>query len=472
MENTQHIVIIGGGITGLSTAFYLFKSAEEQQLPIRITLLEAKSRIGGKIRTELFQGFVMEKGPDSFLERKISAKQLAIDLGIEDQLVRNQTGQAYILHQSRLHPIPEGSVMGVPTRLSPFISTRLFSPVGKMRAALDLLLPRQTLDKDVSVGSFFRHRLGNDVVDHLIEPLLSGIYGGNLDQLSLKATFPQFAQMEEKYRSLILAMKKSRSTNLPGKPKGQFLTLKNGLYAFVEAIEKKLPSNTIHRNSVVKAIEKTDKNYQIQLENGKPLTADAVIVTTPYPTLTQMLPSIDLPKPPNHTPATTVATVILGFDDQTEVETPYEGTGFVVPRTENTTITACTWTHKKWPHTTPDGKVLLRFYIGRPGNAAIVAESDSSILEHVQKDMAKVMNIRKQPSFYRITRWREANPQYTVGHTEWVKQLEVHLNSNLPGLFLAGAPYRGVGIPDCIDQGKRAVQEVLQFLNLKSTIHT
>ncbi|SFJ51388.1 protoporphyrinogen oxidase [Thermoflavimicrobium dichotomicum] len=462
------IVIIGGGITGLSAAYYLYKTAKEQKTSVHITLLEEQQRLGGKIWTERWNGFVMEKGPDSFLERKASAKQLALDLGLEDQLVRNRTGQAYILHKGKLHPIPEGAVMGVPTQISPFIATRLFSISGKMRASLDLFLPRQSIEGDISVGEFFRRRLGNEVVDHLIEPLLSGIYAGNLDRLSLKATFPQFAQMEEKYRSLILGMKKTRpAKKLPGEEKGQFLTLKNGLSTLVEAIGKELPPETIHLGCKIKEIQRENHRYQLSCENGHTFLADAVIVTTPFPSLQKMMPSFTHPQPVQSVPATSVATVILGFDSQ-DVQIPYEGTGFVVPRTENTTITACTWTNKKWPHTTPEGKILMRCYVGRSGDEAIVDEPDEIILQRVRQDLAKVMHIEKEPLFYRVTRWHRSMPQYTVGHADWVKQLEETLHHHFPGLFFAGASYHGVGIPDCIDQGKRAVEEVLQYIHTHS----
>ena len=199
VSHTKKIVIIGGGITGLTTAYYL-----QKQKDVEITIVEASHKLGGKIRTEYKDDFVIERGPDSFLERKTSASELAHDLGIEHQLVRNEVGLAYVLVNDQLHPMPAGAVMGIPTQLQSFLKTNLFSVQGKLRAGFDLVLPRSHASGDQSLGLFFRRRLGDEVVENLVEPLLSGIYAGDIDQLSLMSTFPQFSKVEKEHRSLIL----------------------------------------------------------------------------------------------------------------------------------------------------------------------------------------------------------------------------------------------------------------------------
>ena len=208
-EQRKKVVIIGGGITGLSAAFYMQKEAREKGLALDVLLVEASNRLGGKIQTVRRDGFIIERGPDSFLIRKKSIGILAKDLGIEDELVKNATGQAYIFVNGKLHPIPAGSVMGIPTKLGPFLKTELFSLSGKLRAAGDLVMPRSSTTGDQSLGSFFRRRLGGEVVENLIEPLLSGVYAGDIDHMSLKSTYPQFYEVEKKHRSLILGMKKT-----------------------------------------------------------------------------------------------------------------------------------------------------------------------------------------------------------------------------------------------------------------------
>lgn len=214
----RQIVIIGGGITGLAAAFYLEKEIKKNDLPAEVTLVEASPRLGGKMQTVHKDGYVIERGPDSFLERKQSAPQLVKDLGLEHLLVNNATGQSYVLVSETLYPIPEGAVMGVPTKIGPFLTTGLFSLPGKLRAGMDLVLPASKPQEDQSLGEFFRRRVGGEVVENLIEPLLSGIYAGDIDRLSLMSTFPQFYQTEQKYRSLIIGMKKSRGAQSAGKP--------------------------------------------------------------------------------------------------------------------------------------------------------------------------------------------------------------------------------------------------------------
>lgn len=460
------VAVVGGGITGLSTAFYLQQEARNKSIPLDIVLTEASERLGGKIQTERTDGFVMEKGPDSFLERKSSAKQLAMDLGLEDELVRNRTGQAYILHQGKLFSIPEGAVMGIPTRLTPFLRTALFSPAGKLRAARDLVLSRSQAKEDQSVGSFFRRRLGDEVVDQLIEPLLSGIYAGSLDQLSLEATFPQFARLEEEHRSLILGMKRTRPPQSGTKRKqGQFLTLRRGLSRLVEAIEQTLPKESVITGNPLTRIIPEGSRYLLVLASNRVVQADAVVMALPFDQMEPILPA-SLPPRPNPVPATSVATVIMGFDADSLPHSP-DGTGFVVPRREPTWITACTWTHKKWPHTVPEGKAMVRCYVGRQGQEELLDESDDALLEKVRTDLKKIQGIDTPPLFYRVTRWKQAMPQYTVGHVQWREQVEQTCRNTIPGVFPCGASFGGIGIPDCIDQGKQAVRDVLAYLNLK-----
>lgn len=460
----RHLTIVGGGITGLTAAYYLQKEIARQSLPLDFTLLEASNRLGGKVQTDVHNGFVMEKGPDSFLARKVSAVELVKDLGMENQLVRNRTGQSYILHRNRLHPIPEGAVMGVPTRLLPFVRSGLFSPAGKVRAAFDLILPRSKMAGDQSVGHFFRRRLGNEAVDHLIEPLLSGIYAGDIDKLSLMSTFPQFYKLEKAHRSLILAMKQSRkSSTRKEKPKGQFLTLKNGLQSMVEAIESELPRQSVMKSVALQSIEKDGEGYRLRLSDGRHLHTDAVILAVPGPIASKVLKTSSASHTLADAAPTSVATVVLAYS-KTSVRLEHEGTGFVVPRKENYTITACTWTHKKWPHTTPDGKALIRCYVGRAGDDSIVDQSDDAIITSVLHDLKRISDISGDPEFYRITRWKDAMPQYTVGHRSRVEKLKRHLDTHFPGIVLAGAAYEGIGIPDCIRQGKTAAEQTLRHV--------
>lgn len=460
-EKTFHITIVGGGITGLTAAFYLHREIEAKGLPIRLQLIEEQDRLGGKIKTWRHEGYVIEQGPDSFLERKTSAAQLATDLGLQDDLVRNSTGQAYIWHKDKLIAIPEGAVMGVPTKLMPFVSTDLISWPGKIRAAADLVLPATEGDGDISVGDFFRRRLGNEVIENLIQPLLSGVYSGDIDNLSLLASFPQFAQLEKQHRSLILAMKHSRpKANAQGKPKGIFLTLKNGLESFVEGIEKSLPASSIQKGTGVKELVKRENGgYTLLLKNGERMDTDAVLFTLPHAATEPLLrPYASVPSLPQAKPHM-VATIAMAFGEKA-IDLGMEGTGFIVPRHSGAKITACTWAHRKWPHSTPGNKALLRSFVGKAKEQSFMQQTDEEVLEVVLHDLRKIMSIPKAPDFYKVTRLQNATP-YVVGHLEWVAGVKAKIQTSLPGVLLAGASYSGVGVPDCIEQGKKAVSELI-----------
>lgn len=469
MNDLQTVVVIGGGITGLSAAYRLQKQKEKHKLPIRIVLLEGSTRLGGKISTVSRDGFTIEKGPDSFLARKTSAANLAKEIGLEQEIVRNATGQSYVLVNEKLHPIPGGSVMGIPTEIGPFIRSSLFSVVGKARAAADLFLPRTKVNGDLSLGHFFRRRLGNEVVENLIEPLLSGIYAGDLDHLSLHSTFPQFFELEQKHRSLIVGMKKGKTAapqTTQGKRQGQFFTIKTGLQSFVERLESKLSGVEIKKSVKVDDIQKANSGYTLVLNNQETIEAKQVIAAVPHASITHIFQEEKAARAFENMPSTSVATVAMAFSEK-DVQIENEGTGFVVSRNSDFTITACTWTNKKWPHTTPEGKVLLRCYVGRPGEETVVDLADDEIVKIVLDDLKKIMNITATPDFSIVTRWKNAMPQYAVGHKERVDQLKQTLKSNWPGIYIAGGSYEGLGLPDCIDQGEAAAEQVIQNIKNK-----
>ncbi|TCT23686.1 oxygen-dependent protoporphyrinogen oxidase [Melghiribacillus thermohalophilus] len=468
MSKTKQVVVIGGGITGLTAAYYLQKTIQQENLPIQIKLLEAGPKLGGKIQTERKDGFVIERGPDSFLARKQSASRLARELGLEDQLVRNATGKSYILANSRLHEMPKGAFMGIPTEVTPFLVSSLFSVRGKLRAGLDFILPKGEPKEDQSLGAFFRRRLGDEVVENLIEPLLSGIYAGDIDQLSLMATFPNFYHLEQKHRSLVKGLKKtvSKQKSGSGKKQGMFLTLKSGLETMVEALERQLGPGSVHKETPVDHIEKGADGYHVFLKGGDRLYADSIILAVPHNHAQKIFSQYDFMHMFKEQPATSVANVAMAFDDK-DIKKDIDGTGFVVSRNSDYRITACTWTHKKWPHTTPDGHALLRCYVGRPGDEEVVDLPDEEMENIVLKDLNKTMNITARPAFRVITRWKDAMPQYTVGHKQRVNTVKENMKTYLPGIFLSGSSYEGLGVPDCIDQGEQAAGYVLDFLNKK-----
>jgi len=458
-------------MAGMTAAYYLQKIAREKNLPLEAVLLEASHRLGGKMQTVVKDGYVIERGPDSFLARKTSMSRLAAEVGMKDELISNSTGKSYVLVKDKLYPMPGGSIMGIPTEVGPFITTGLFSVPGKLRAAADFILPKSPAGQDQSLGRFFRRRLGNEVVENLIEPLLSGIYAGDIDQMSLMATFPQFYEVEQKNRSLILGMKKASPT--PAKKRdddgkkrgGGFLTFKTGLQSFAEAIEAKLEPDSILKGLKVKSIAKEDGYYEVVLNNGESLIADCIISAVPHHAAQSIFSAYSFFDPLKDVPSTSVATVAMAFPESA-IKEDIDGTGFVVSRNADYTITACTWTHKKWSHAAPEGKALLRCYVGKSGDDTIVDLSDDQIVRIVLEDLNKIMKIEGNPEFVIVSRWKDAMPQYTVGHRQRLETLREHLSAELPGVFLAGASFGGVGLPDCIDQGEAAVRDVLEYLKL------
>ena len=463
---SKNVAIIGAGITGLTSAYYMKK----QNPHLNVTIYEATNRPGGKIQTYRKDGYTIELGPESYLGRKTIMTDIANEIGLGNDLITNTTGQSYIYAKNKLYPIPGGSIMGIPTDIKPFIKTKLISPLGKLRAGLDLFKKPIEIEDDISVGDFFRQRLGDEVLENLIEPLMGGIYGTNIDDLSLMSTFPNFKEKEEAFGSLIKGMKDEKEQRIkqrqlyPGVPKGQFKQFNHGLSSFIEALEKAVKNQgvDIKSNTKVEDIIVSQRDYQVVVD-GKNEVYDGVLVTTPQQVFMQWF---------NHDPAfdyfntmdsTTVATVVLAFDEK-DIENTYDGTGFVIARTSNTDITACTWTSKKWPFTTPEGKVLIRAYVGKPGDTVVDDHTDEEIVSIVRRDLKQMMTFKGDPEFTIVNRLPKSMPQYHVGHIKQIRKIQEHIKRTYPRLKITGAPFEAVGLPDCIQQGHNAVDEMLEEL--------
>jgi oxygen-dependent protoporphyrinogen oxidase len=465
LKNKKHIAIIGGGITGLTAAYYLQKAIREKHLPYEVTVIEASHRLGGQLQTYHKDGYVIERGPDCFFDNKENVIALAIEVGLGDQLVNNVPGNTFIVAREHLHSVPNGAVLRIPTEIRPFIQSKLFSFPGKLRAAGDIILPKSPIKEDQSLGAFFRRRFGDEVVENLIEPSLSGIYAGDIDKMSLMSLFPHFYQLEQKYRSIILGMKKTTSPALKQltKEKGLFVTFKTGMQSLADGIAKKLNPSSVKLGFRVESIDKIGQQYKVELNGGEVLRADSIIMAVPHEKAHQILPEYEFLKDFKHVPSTSIATVALSFSKEA-IEKDMDATEYVVSRNSDYTMTSCAWFHKKWPHTTPDGKALLRCFVGRAGGEVVVDLSDDQIVSSVLADLRKTMKIKGQPELSVVTRWIDSMPQYTVGHIERMNKSEQGLAIELPGIFLAGHSYHGLGISACVKQGEDAVTKVLDYL--------
>ncbi|WP_205758482.1 protoporphyrinogen oxidase [Lysinibacillus sp. SGAir0095] len=457
----RKVAVVGGGITGLTAAYYLQKKAELNNLPVDVVLIEASLRLGGKIQTLKKDGFIIERGPESFLDYKNSVRDLAMDLGIEQQMIPNNDGRTFVAVGSNLHPIPNLLTFGGALDVSSFITSGLFSLSGKLRAAGDLLLPKTKEDEDEPIGDFFRRRFGKEVVENLVEPLLAGTFAGDIDHLSIKAMFPQFYQLEKQHRSLILGLKKSGET-LRNEHIETYQTFQNGLETLIESLASQLSPNSILKGVKVQSIDRlNDGSVQIYTNNIAPIKCDAVILTTPFNAAKEVLEHSGLLDGLQKMQYATIATVTMAFK-QGESKKYKDAMNFFVSRNSDIAITTCTWCNHKWNDVAPVGYDLLRVYIGRVGDEAIVELSDSDIEKTVLKDLEKLIGLEDAPIFTVVSRWNESMPQYTVGHDERMEVMKQHLFAELPNVKLVGSSYDGISVPDCVAQGKSIAVDLLK----------
>lgn len=571
----MNVTIVGGGLTGLTAAYYLGHAKPDWT----ITLYEQAPRFGGKIQTQRVDDFVVELGPDSYLGRKTEMTDLVYDLGLGDTLVSNETGQAFVYDKGSIHPIPGGSIMGIPTEMMPFVKATLISWPGKLRAGLDYFKKPYQLDKngDVSIGHFFQYHLGQEMMDKLIEPLLAGIYGGDIYKISLLSTFPHFIQVEQKYGNMVKGMMAAKmghskagvtkaakgaiaegdvpragkgtmtdrqfesheakssqtastnnSSNSSGHAtntsphrqtskvqvdmasrkgtaaqSGMFRQLTGGLESVITAIVDAMPSNVhLYTGTLVSNIRYVEGMYAIDVENSgndacgcqshsksirtasinaenrveasdsttdsaievlldkAPAMADHVIIATPPATYTQWFkddPGFDFLRSMEQS---SCAIAIMAFD-KANFDGDLKGSGLLITRNTDTPLTACTILNQKWPQTTPDDKIVLRVFIGKPGNDVVEHLNDKELSELAVKEIQRIMNFAAQPEWVRINRLIHCMPQYNVGHRAGITAVREHVAKHYPNLHLIGTPFDGIGIPDGVKQAKELVQSIV-----------
>ena len=535
----MNVTIVGGGLTGLTAAYYLGHAKPDWN----ITLYEQAPRFGGKIQTQRVDDFVVELGPDSYLGRKTEMTDLIYDLGLGDTLVSNETGQAFVYDKGSIHPIPGGSIMGIPTEMMPFVKATLISWPGKLRAGLDYFKKPYQLDKngDVSIGHFFKYHLGQEMMDKLIEPLLAGIYGGDIYKISLLSTFPHFIQVEQKYGNMVKGMMAAKmghskagvtkaakgavaEGDVPRAGKGtmtdrqfesheaksakaqadmasrkgtaaqsgMFRQLTGGLESVITAIVEAMPSNvSLHTSALVSDIRYTDGQYVLDIvkqdfedcncngqlishecsdvesslvkeTTGNSVTAhtDQVIICTPPATYNQWFKDDEGFDFLRSMEQSSCAIAIMAFDKAT-FNGDLKGSGLLITRNTDTPLTACTILNQKWPQTTPDDKIVLRVFIGKPGNDVVEHLNDEELSELAVKEIQRIMSFSTRPEWVRINRLIHCMPQYNVGHRAGIKAVREHVAKHYPNLHLIGTPFDGIGIPDGVKQAKELVQSIV-----------
>jgi len=420
------VVVIGGGIAGLACAYELSKGGAT------VTVVE-KERLGGVIRTERQGDFLIEGGPDSFLvSSKPWARELCEEIGLGDQLIPSRSKKVYVLSGGELHEMPEGVFLTVPTKIGPFLDSTLFSVWGKLRMGMDLILPRGPEVEDESIGSFIRRRLGREALEKLAEPIMAGIYVASADELSLRSTFPRFADLEREHRSLIKALRK---TAAPSGPVSPFMTLRGGVSGLVDRLVSTMSGVTFLSGKEVVGIE---RGWKVRLTDGA-IDADAVVLAVPSPAAAALWPDVPRVK---YVSTTTVSLAYRRFRD-------LDGTGFVIPRAENRRIMACTWTSSKFEGRAPEGHVLVRCFVrGTDADAAATAHDE----------MRSILGVTEDPVVSRSFAWAERNPVYEVGHARRIREFEEKLP---PGLHVCGSGFHGTGLPDCIKDGRAVARKIL-----------
>ena len=451
------VAVIGGGIAGLTTAHDLHRRG------IPFLLLEGSGRCGGVVRTERAGGFLMEAGPDTLLAQKPEALQLCRELSLAQRLVPTNTEQrtVFVLQGRKLHRLPDGMVLGVPTRLGPLARTRLFTWRGKLRMALDVVLPRGAANRDESIASFFRRRLGREALERLGAPFLAGIHAGDAERLSIRATFPRLADMEARHGSLIRALVAARPRGEVPPP--MFYSLQGGLSELVEALLARLPSDRLRLGASVVALAREGGAYVAHVGGSEAVRARAVVVALPAPRAAPLIAPLDAEAGAllAAIPFASTAVVYHGYRRRA-VAHPLDGYGLIVPEGEGLRTSACTFFSTKFPGRAPDDHVLLRGFLGGVRDPGILADDDDALADRVNRELAPILGLSGPPVLSRVFRWPSATPQMEVGHLDRAAALDRRF-AGVPGLFVTGAGLRGTGIPDTVADARRTAAAVLDY---------
>ncbi|HVW25363.1 MAG TPA: protoporphyrinogen oxidase [Polyangiaceae bacterium] len=469
----RRVAVIGGGVTGLTAAYEVHR----QRPDVELRLFEARAELGGNIRTERRDGFVIDAGPDSFVITKPDALALCRELGLEPELcaTEDQARHVFVAHDGALTLMPGGMALAVPTRLGPLLETPLLSLRGKLRLLLEPFVPRKRAHGDESMLAFLERRLGSEGAVQLAGPLLSGIYAGDLAELSIESTFPQLVELEQSYGSLIrgfLALELTRGGRVDARPgiaavvrwlrrsgaaqaPSPFRSMKSGMSTLIDALAAQLPAGAVRRGVAVTAIERLAGGAYRVVARDESFVADAVVLATPAHVAAKLLPDAEAARELARIPYVSTATVFFALDTA-QVKSNLHGFGFIVPPGE-ANILAGTWVSSKWRGRAPEGAALVRAFVGGARDPQRIGSStDEELVAFSKRELERLMGPLGTPRWSRVYRYENASPQPRVGHGALLERVRARCAAALPGLYLAGAAYDGVGIPDCIRQARGA----------------
>ncbi|MDI6692794.1 MAG: protoporphyrinogen oxidase [Anaerosomatales bacterium] len=489
----KRVVVIGGGVAGLGAAFRIAR-ARAAAHDVEVVVVEKSDCVGGKIATDFVPDpaggeYVVDGGSDAFVSTKPAVRRVARTLGIEDDIVPalDENKRTLIVKGERLIELPDGIMMFAPTKLLPLATTPLYSWPGKLRMALDLLMPRKerwapgetAKDHDETLESFVVRRMGREALDRVAEPLVGGVHASDPKVMSLAATFPEFLEMEQKHGSLILGFleqrksreaMKARQPARPGaKPWSFFNTFVRGMQTLPDAMAAVVGADRILLRRAATAVERTGAGWRVTLEDGESLSADAVVIAAEAWAATRLVEGVDerIAELLSEIPCSSSVTVPLAFDESV---CPFDKRwhGILVPLVEQRPLLAVTLSSSKWPDRTPAGRVLMRGFIGGPQNQHLTEASDEDLIETTRSEIVRMLGMPEsaKPIFARVYRWTGGMPQYTLGHLDRVEEIEARC-VEIPGFGMAGSAFRGVGIPNCIESGERAADKVLRELGIE-----
>ena len=477
----KRVAIIGAGIAGLSAAHRLLELSAASGEPLEILIFEASARLGGIIDTRSREGFLLERGPDSFITAKPEAFQLAQRLGLESNLLptNKEHRRSFIVRGNRLVPVPEGFHLIAPARFWPFVNSEIMSWSGKARMGLDLLLPRLRTNgmTDESLAHFIRRRLGSEALERVAQPMVGGIYTADPEKLSVQATMPRFLEMERNHRSIIRALQKENvaqagPTSSDGQSQTQgaryslFASFDRGMQVLVDRLAAKLANIGIALRTRVTAVDldRTSMQWQLRSEHGAAINVNAVCLAVPAYVAASLMAGTDvlLSAGLNLIRYESTATINLAYR-RSDVPHPLDGFGFVVPFVEKRSLIACTFSSVKFAARAPDKFVLLRAFVGGALQPQLIELDDAEMLARVRADLRDLLQIETAPLFSELSRWRQSMPQYEIGHIARLGKIAERV-ATLPGLALAGNAFAGVGIPDCIRSGEAAAVSLFDAL--------
>jgi oxygen-dependent protoporphyrinogen oxidase len=461
---TLRVVVVGGGLSGLAAAHAVIREANREGRAVRLMLLEASQRLGGNVLTERQDGFVIEAGPDSFVVTRPHALSLCEELGLGPRLIetRPENRRVYVARNGRLVPMPEGLVLGVPTRIRPFLRSPLLSMRGKLRALREAGRARVEAEGgDVSIGDFLERRFGREMVDVVLEPLLGGIYAGDAYRLSLRSTFPEWFSLGGRGMSLLRAARAQRKSKKNGAaPNSPFRSLVSGMQELVDTLADRVGKGAIRLGAKVEKIERAGGGFRVMLPEGA-LEADRVIVALPARLAAAVLAPLDgtLSRELSGIEYVSTATVCFAYE-RAQIAHPLDAAGFLVPKTEGKKITAGTFITSKWQGRAPEGYALVRAFVGGAHDEATASLADDDLVRLVRVELEGLLGVTGAARFARVFRYISASPQPLVGHFDKVAHIQSRLRA-VPGLHVIGNAYDGVGIPDCVRLAEQAAAQIM-----------